>query len=176
MQIDTRSSPLFKVRETNDTTASITFPVPRLTEPSGEGIINMGQGGGDSSNGLMLIPFGAGSATNTFSMNCYAWTPTLGVTDHATLVPLWVATVLGTFTCTLSTVPGLATSYVNASQLFCGTIVLVVGTQNVSNEVISPTGNTVAHILLDTKGSKLVEIRFGTGASATSCNCLARRM
>ncbi len=129
--------------------------------------------GSTAPNGLLLVPYGAGSSTNTFLMNVYGWTPTKGENGAK---PLWVAIELATFTCTLCTVPGLAGADVNASQLLCGTIALGVGNANVSNEILSPTGNVVAHILLDVKGAKLVEIRFGTGSSATSCNCLYKRI
>ena len=170
--IETRAASFLLASTTNDTTTTITVPVPTLTKPSGNGVIAMGDGGAVSSNGLLLVPYGAGSATNTFTMHAYSWTPTLGVGA----LPVWIPYTLATFTCTLSTVPGIALGDVNASQLFCGTIALVVGNVNVSHEIISPTGNTVGHIMLDTKGSVLTELRFGTGGSATSCNCLARRM
>lgn len=175
MQIETRSSPFFITNPVNGnvTAASITFPVPSLSAPTGDGVIPMGHGGGTSANGLQLVPYGAGSPTNTFSLNAYGWRPTEG---YGGTKPLWVAYLLASFTCTLCTVPGLAGADVDDSQLFAGTIALVVGNANISNEVISPTGNVVAHIVLDAKGSRFVEVRFGTGSSATSCNCLATRI
>ncbi len=174
MIIETTSVPLtISNPGGNITAASITFPVPTLTIPTGDGVINLGLGGQMTANGLFLIPYGAGSAAQTFTMAVYAWHNTLG---YGGAKQLWVAAELATFTCTLCTVPGLAGADVNASQLFCGTIALGVGNANVSNEILSPTGNVVAHILLDVKGAKLVEIRFGTGSSATSCNCLYKRI
>lgn len=180
MQIDTRSSPFFISNPTgNVTTASITFPVPTLVKPTptpnpnGDGVIEMGQGGGMSAQGLMIVPYGAGIATNTFSLSCYGWRPTEGQNGQKIV---WVAYTLADFTCTLGTVPGVNLGDVNASQLFCGTIVLTVGNANISNEIVSPTGNDAAHILLDAKGSKFIELRFGTGASATSCNALVTRV
>ena len=177
MEIDTRSSSFFITNPVsgNVTAASITYPVPQLAEPSGDGVIPMGTGGGTMcAPGLFILPYGAGTAAQTFTMAAYAWTRTLG--NLQSTAPIWVASTLATFTCTLSTVPGLANTDVNSSQLFCGTIALVVGNANVSVEVVSPTGNTVASIALDAKGAKLVELRFGTGSSATSCNALVRRM
>ncbi len=173
MIISTQSGPLFISNPTaNVTTASITYPVPKLAVPSGDGVIELGFGGALSSNSLILIPYGAGTAANTFTLGVYGWCRTLGSNQ---VNPLWVAYTLATFTCTLATPPGLATADVNASQLFCGTIVCVVGNTNVSNEVVSPTGNAVGHIMLDVKGSQFVQLLFGTGSSATSCNCLVGR-
>ncbi len=177
MEIDTRSAPFFLAYPTaNSTATSITFPVPTLTEPTGDGVIGMnrssGYSGEYSANGLIIIPYGAGSATNTMLMNCYGWRPTIGRLAK----PLWVAFELATFTVTLCTVPGIAGADVNESQLFAGTISLGVGTANVSNEIVSPTGNVVGHILLDTKGCVLVQILFDRNSSSTSCNALVARM
>jgi hypothetical protein len=179
VQIDTRST-VFALTNAggNVTTASITFPLPATSSPvgvgvaSGDGVIPLGAGGSLAPNGLQIVPFGAGSSTNTFSMNVYGWREVRGPAVAVGTVNLYVAYVLATFTCTLCTVPGLANTPVNASQLFCGTIALVAGNANISNEVVSPTGNTVAHVIVDVKGSKWVEVRFGTGSSATSCNAL----
>lgn len=172
MLIDTRSGFLAVTNTSNVTDASITFPVPTTTMPTGTGVITMGSPDGSlTSNGLILIPFGAGSATQAFTMTVYAWYATRGVSSNT----IWVATTLASFTCTLSTVPGLAGTEVDASQLFCGTITLATGNANVSNEIISPTGNTVGHILLDAKGARRVEVRFAKG-TATSANCLVQRM
>ncbi len=173
MQIDSRSSKFEVTNTANVTAASITFPVPTITKPSGDGIVHLGDGGALAPNGLMIVPFGAGSSTNTFSMNVYGWRRTLG---SNTKPPLWVAVELATFTCTLCTVPGIVSTDVADTQLFTGTIALVHGNANVSNEVVSPTGNVVAHVIVDAKGCELVEVRFGTGSSATSCNALIARM
>ncbi len=170
MIVETRSDYFQLVyRTANVTDSSITTPLPTLTKPSGDGVLTFGDGGGATANGLQLVPYGAGSGTNTFTMAVYGWRQTEGAGGA---LPIWIPFTLATFTCTLATPPGLSGADVNASQLFCGTIAMVVGNANVSNEVVSPTGNTIAHVLVDTKGSKLVEVRFGTGSSATSCNAL----
>lgn len=173
MQIDTRSEQFVITNSANSTATSITFPVPTTTMPSGDGIIQVGQGGSTAPNSLMLVPYGAGTAAQTFLMNAYGWRRTTGLGGK---IPIWVAVELATFTCTLATPPGLTDCDVNASQLFCGTITLGVGNANVSVEIVSPTGNVIAHIVLDAKGSQLVELRFSTNSSATSCNCLAAKV
>jgi hypothetical protein len=176
VQLDTRSGTFLVTNSANVTASSITFPVPQTATPSGDGVIEMGGTvGALAPNGLILVPFGVGSATNTFTMNAYGWRRTVGGGVPST-DPLWVAYQLAAFTVTLCTVPGLANTDVNASQLFTGTITLTSGNANVSTEVVSPTGNVVAHIVLDAKGSQFVELRFGTGGSATSCNCLAAKV
>lgn len=182
MQIDTRSGPFAVTNSSNVSAASITFPLPTLTRPSGDGVIMMGGDqmhmGALAPNSLILVPFGTGSATQTFTLNAYGWRETTGATGTAGTTgtqSLWVAYELATFTCTLSTVPGITGTDVNASQLFAGTITLGVGNANVSNEIISPTGNVIAHIILDAKGSRFVELRFAKGTN-TDCNCLAAKV
>jgi hypothetical protein len=98
------------------------------------------------------------------------------VFSHAGNAPLWVPSLLASFTCTLCTQAGVAGTDVDNTQLFCGTIALVAGNANISNEVLSPTGNVIAHIIVDAKGAQYVETRFGTGSSATSCNCLSKKL
>lgn len=182
MQIDTRYTPLVLTNSANVTASSVTEPTPTGTPPNGDGVISMGCSGGPTqsftfgatlANSLKLIPIGAGSSTNTFTMKVYGWDLTVpGGLSSGT----WVPHLLASFTCTLCTQTGVANTDVVATQLFCGTIALVAGNANVSNEVLSPTGNVIAHIILDAKGCALVECRFGTGGSATSCNCLAKRL
>jgi len=182
VQIDTRSGPFVVTNSSNVAAASITFPLPTTLRPSGDGVIAMGgdqmHQGALAPNSLMIVPFGTGSSTQTFTMNAYGWRETTGATGTAGTtgtMSLWVAVELATFTCTLCTVPGIAGTDVNASQLFVGTITLGVGNANVSNEIISPTGNVVAHIILDAKGSRFVELRFAKGTN-TDCNALVARL
>jgi len=159
------------------TTSSITEPSPTATTPTGDGVLSIGGGetgqGGKVSNGLLIVPYGVGSATNTFSMKIYGWRSVRQRQGATTpIIPLWVPYLLASFTCTLCTLAGVAGTPVDNTHLFCGTITLGVGNANISNEIISPTGNVMASIILDRKGSQLVEVRFGTGGSATSANCL----
>jgi hypothetical protein len=174
MQIDIRSAPLRITNAVDVTAATVTLPVPTATKPSGDGVIDMGTDGGMTASGLFLQPYGTGSATNTFSMSVYGWrqvTPRLTQGNG-----LWVYTTLATFTCTLGTQTGVANSPIDNTHLFVTTIALVIGNANISNEVLSPGDNTPAHITLLAKGCTLIEVRFGTGSSATSCNCLVSRI
>lgn len=178
-RILTASAPFFFSQPTNSTTAgtSIANPAPTTTSPSNT--IPMGDpDGAVSSNGLEIIPFGVGAATNTFLMSVFAWDlkkPTVQGNQG-----LWIAWPLATFTCTLCTVAGVANTDIGANQLFCDTITLNVGNANVSNEIISPatngSANLIASITLDTKGAKKVGILFAMNGSATSANAIVRRI
>lgn len=189
MLIETRSSK-FQISNPggNSTAASIVEPLPSLTSPDiaavstgvtsvGDGVIALGggsagiPGGIVAPNSLILVPYGAGSSTQTFTMKVYAWRRTLAATGPPTQFPIWVPYLLASFTVTLGTAPGLATADVNASQLFATTIVLVTGNANISNEIVSPGSNVLAHIVLDAKGAQFVEFRYAV-VTATSANCL----
>jgi hypothetical protein len=190
VQIDTRSMP-FDIGNPggNSTAGSIVEPLPQLAIPgttttsgvttAGDGIIAMaeqisqGGFGAMTANGLMLIPYGAGSATQTYTLKCYGWRRTLGKGETA--AGLWVPFLLASFTVTLGTAPGIAGTDVNASQLFATTIALVTGNANVSNEIVSPGSNVIGHITLDAKGVQYIETRYAM-VSATSGNCLVAKM
>lgn len=174
MQIDTRSTPFDLSNPSgNVTTTTITVPTATLTLPSGEGVVQMGQFGSVQGSlapsGLQIIPYGAGLATQTFSLAVYGWREVVAGQGNP---PLWVPFILVQFSCTLSTSPGVTGADVNASQLFCDRISLVVGNGNVSNEIVSPGGNVIAHCIVTAKGVRFMQILFGTGGSATSCNAL----
>jgi hypothetical protein len=182
VQIDTRSTQLFLANPTADSTTagtSIANPAAQMNSPGGlPGAINMGAGGDMSSNGLLILPFGVGSAGNTFLMSAFAWDEVRGNNPNAIPggVSLWVAWILASFTCTLNTNTGQAGTDVDNTHNFVGTIVLGVGNANISNEIISPTGNVNASILLDTKGAKYVQLLFAMNGSSTAANALVRRM
>lgn len=171
----TQSGVMRRVFTTNDATVgtAITNPTDTLTRPSGEGIIEMtNNDGGLTLNALFLKPYGVGSDTNTFLMSVFGWDKIVGISS--TTKEQWTATLLASFTCTLTTVTGVAGGILGTSDKYCDTIAIGVGNANVSNEIVSPTGDVIAHIVLDTKGCPVVQIKMCRNGSATSENCLAR--
>lgn len=159
------------------------FALSAGVQSQGDGVVPCGELQGMAPNSVIIRPYGAGSSTNTFNLSVYGWNRVvMGPTAPGTTPPTapiyaaWDPILLAKFVCTLNTEPGLANTPVNASQLFCGTITLSVGNANVSNEIVSPTGNVPAHIVLDVKGSQFIEFRYDRNSSATSCNALVRKM
>lgn len=173
-----------RIRGTNATDASVPARTPTLTEPSGlgdsaaqataSGVIDLRNGGAAGSpvqNRARITPYGAGSDTNTFTMRVIGWSRVTFRAGDATTEPkyLWVPRTLAEFTCTLSTPVGVAGGAAINTDRFCDTIVRTIGADT-SSEVISPANDTVAHVTVDLKGCAKLEITFGTGSSATSCN------
>lgn len=175
--IKTQSSEAFRAYATDSTTAgtSIAQPADTATSPSGDGIIQMGTpDGAYCSNGLKIVPYGVGTAGQTFLMSVFCWEEIHPkITQRARQ---WSADLLASFTCTLCTVAGLPGGEVDNTHLWVDTIALVVGNANVSVEVVSPTGNVKAHILLDAKGARKIGIYFAMNGSATAANAIARRL
>jgi hypothetical protein len=171
--IGTQFGPFRKTHATDATDTSFAARSPKVTEPTGDGIIAMGFGGRKTNNGLMLLIVGTGANNAVIDgMRVISWRRLLG--DGNTVKDLWVPHVLAEFSATLGNVTGAANGALGTSYFFADTISLVtnMGNANVSNEIVSPQNDTPAHILLDAKGAEKVEVLFDLGASATGGNCL----
>lgn len=174
MQLDTISTRFGIIAAANVTTNGFTTQVPTITSPTGT--IQFGSDdGGIASNGLLLVPYGVGSNTNTFLMNVIGWREVVGPVYQAGTSKLWIPVVLATFTgCTLdSALPGVVNSDLGTTQYFCNAMTLGTGNSGISVEVVSPaSGDYIAHAVVDVKGFRKVGVYFSTGGSATSCNAL----
>ena len=160
-----------KLLSANDTTAatSIANPADTQVEPT-TGVILLGKGKLLTANGLKFLPFGTDTATETFLMSVFAWdyiNPKAAQNSGR-----WTAWPLATFLCTLCTLAGSAGGEVDNTNLYCDTITEVIGNANVSNEIISPTGNMKASVILDVKGANLVQVLFARNSSSVSANTL----
>lgn len=178
MQIGLRSNDLTLLHTTNLTTAgtSIANPGDQYGSPMGAaGVIEIGgNAGGEAAPAIIFVPLGEGSAT-TLLMSVFAWDQ---VNSKFGGRSYWTAWPLATFTVTLCTLAPLAgtDAYVAATvagnQRYAGTVTLGVGNANISNEVISPTGNIKATIVLDTKGARFIQPLGVLNSSSTSFNWL----
>jgi hypothetical protein len=86
---------------------------------------------------------------------------------------LWIPVVLAELACTACAVTGVAGKLIVATERFCDTITLVTGNDDISIDIVSPTGDVIAHALADIKGFSKLEITFdSTAAGTTAMNCL----
>ena len=169
MFIETVSAPFAKALATDSADTSFASKIPTGTEPTGNGIIEIGANGLAVQNGIILVPYATAGNDDTFSMRLIGWRK-LG-TDPATL--LWIPVVLAELACTASTVVGVAGRLVVATERFVDTITLVTGNDDISIDIVSPTGNVVAHAVADIKGFQKLELTFdSTAVGATAMNCL----
>jgi hypothetical protein len=60
-----------------------------------------------------------------------------------------------------------------ATERFVDTITLVTGNDDISVDIVSPTADEIAHVMLDCKGFMKIEITFDmTTGDPTGGNCL----
>jgi hypothetical protein len=175
----------------NSTEANFAARVPQVANPalSGagaplDGFIEFGglQGTFAKEN-LLVVPYGVGSDTNTFSMSVWGWTC---IGDANDPLHLWVPVLLAGFTlCTLSAdFPGVAGTYVPATALFCDTMTLTYGTPASGSDValVAPgdvavtLGVGMAHARVKAKGFRYLEVGFSIASgSTTSMNALCAK-
>ena len=169
MLLETLSMVLKKALATDATDAAFPSKIPTGTEPSGNGVIELGTGGGLTQNGILLMPYATAGDNDTFSMRLIGWRR-LG---ENTQTLLWIPVVLCELALTASTVVGVAGRVIAATERFADTITLVTGNDDISIDIVSPTGNVAAHAVADLKGSQKVELTFdSTAAGTTAMNCL----
>lgn len=179
MFLETLVGPFQKARSVNQTSTSFSNPAPQAADPLGDAgtatgaavFENGGPAGAAGQNSLLVMPYGAGSATNTFSARLWGWRQ-LGSDPQ---LSLWVPCLLFEIACTLSTFTGTGSLIVSSSERFADTITLTTGSTN-AVDVVSPTGNLPAHVLADIKGFQRWQLSFSTGSSATNGNALVAKL
>ena len=183
MLVETLAMRWRRVRTVNCTDNGFPSRIITATEPSGTGnsaaqatssaVFDLtGDFGGAAPNAVVIKPYGAGSNNNTFSLRIIGWAK-IDEGDPATVE--WDPTVLVELAVTLSSTPiGLAGRVIVATDLFADTIALTTGNDDVSCDIVSPTGDVAAHAVADLKGFTKLEVTFTTGGSATNCNALIR--
>ena len=163
------AAPYRKARATDSADAAFAAKVATVTEPTGDGVIDL-MAAGVGPTWLMLVPFGTTAADTTFDVRVTGWRAVDG---------LWVPTILLQFTATLGTAAGVAGKAVTASHLFADTVsdpAAGMGEKGVNCQPGSPANNTPAHYLLDARGCPKVEVLFNVAGGAVSANCLVAKV
>lgn len=159
----------FKARATNSTDGSFPSRVPTVTAPtSNDGTITIQS----YPVWLAIVPYGTGSATNTFNVRVIGWRQ-YGSTGSTAGV-LWVPTPLLEFAVTLGTTTGVAATEVLNTELFATTLgdpTTGIGNLGVNCQQITPGDNSISHYMFDTHGSSVIEVLFDM-VTATSGNAL----
>jgi hypothetical protein len=151
-------------------TTSTTFPQETTTEPvagATRAVVKVPSRGPGSilvGNAALFLPFGVGSATNTFIGTMVGWK--LGGAGIYVPWPLW------TLKFTLGTLAGAAGGMIGASALWAATIDSTssgyyLGSGDVA---LSPADNTIASVKFDYCGAAYLELIGNRNSSATSFN------
>ncbi len=163
---------------TNATSTSFTVQNGTSTEPSGAGVVDLlsaspGVGAGIYvPSYLQLVPFIVGADNDTAGLKIYGYTPTIP-TDLVTDTALYVPQLLAHLTLTA----GARTfSDHTASAFFTDTIAVTKGPADNGQwlSVISPADDSVASIILNTRGCRYIKFDVDLLVTPTSVNCLWR--
>lgn len=129
---------------------------------------------GQTAINARIVPFGVGSATQTFSIRVIGWTDAVPAAGSAGTT-LWIPTILCEYLCTLCTAVGVAGSAVLDTENFVDTLSLVAnrGTDGQDTTKFSTGNNLISNFIVDLKGSKKIEILYSVGTN-TSCNSLVQ--
>lgn len=198
MQIETISVQSWELTHPGGNSTDTTFPsrINTTTNPTkraiaggiqgiGDGVIPFGsQDGMMCCANLMLLPIGVGSSTNTMNLQILGWAPTkFNIIGSA---PLWIPTVIATFQATLGTGAGVANADLGTTTLFATTITCSFGPTGVTTAYgpyisnsfgqFSPGSNLQGFIIVPSLGFRYLEVVLNTNSSATSVNCLYRRL
>lgn len=151
--------------------------IPTVTEPvasSTRSVIEWGKKEGGNclpACEILIIGTGVNDAVIT-GVRVIKWKRKRGTPGTSGLADLWIPIILCEFAAVLGNVTGAAGSVVPTTYFFADTITLVTGNANISNEIISPTGDVIAHATFDTKGAEKLEFTYDLGANATGVNVL----
>lgn len=119
-------------------------------------------------NTVLLKFFGAGADNTTGGARVYGVRP---CRNSANAVVSFTHTLLAQYSFTLSADVGVADGLVSATERYADTITRTTGIENVSDQMLSPTGDVSGHVLVDAKGHALLFVDPIIG-TATSVNAL----
>lgn len=153
---------------------------PAYNTPAGMGVIPIGHQGSIGPGRVLLVPYGTGSATNTFNMNVYGWRGTT-FSSTTSQTKLWIPVLLSSYAVTLGSATGVANSDLGTTYLFNTSIVPTGGGVGVSSGmaatsldwyVISPGSNAIGMIVQATLGFRFLSVTYNLNSSATAANAL----
>ncbi len=164
----TRMDPFSKLFASNQTGSSITAPIPTVTEPTGDGILNLESinrvaGALSPPNSVVVAFFGARTGANQ--------TATARLTGWRKIGTLWIPVPLLALALTQGTSIGIAATDVVATDYFVDTITASTAFTS-AYELISPADDTVAAVKVDLFGCEKLQVQVAKG-TCTSVNALA---
>jgi hypothetical protein len=154
------------------------FPtiIPTVDEPTGNGVINLTTGEGAAvPNGIGLLPIGTGAndaVVTGFRIYGWKYRRANAGSGSTRTKGLWIPYLLAQFAGVCSATTGVDGTDIPSTYFFLDTITLTTGNANVSNEIISPTGDVIAHCLIANKGCRKLQMTLDMGANLTGFNGL----
>ena len=186
--IDDQCRPWRKALATDSTASGFASKIPTITEPTGNGVIQLAESG--SPNGIVagtikLVPYATGSDNDAFDMRVIGWNRIGSGEAFNTVKTLWFPVILGQFSCTISAALGVAAAAIINTERFCDTITVAATGQLKSTDtdsvgaastgttfVISPTNDLIGMIVMPLWATEKIEITFDQTTNTPSMNCL----
>jgi hypothetical protein len=158
-----------KVLATNSTASAYAAKADVVTLPSSAGYVDLSSGSPVDyvPNTVLFKFFGTDADNETGSVRVYGVRTCRNSSNE---ILSYTHVLLGEWAFILSALTGVAAGVVVASEFYADTITRTTGIENVADQILSPTSDEPAHLLMDTKGHSLlfVELIVGTSASVNA--------
>lgn len=169
------AAPFTKVFSSNKAVPTGGFPskIPTKTEPTGDGIIELGpsitDGGQQTNDQLLVVPYGTDDVGEQYDIRAIGWRP-IGKAPNVLWVPVVLAQVAVTLIA-MTAVNGVAGTEVDENQIFSDVLSLTAGEAgNVSVVDMSAIADVIAHFRLLTRGFWKVEFTVDGSAYVAGTN------
>jgi hypothetical protein len=166
----TASTVFRKVLTSNSANAAYATKIDVVALPTSAGYINLASGsaGDYTPNSVLFKFYGTNSDNQTGNCRVYGLRPCQDSTGTLS----YTHVLLGEWAFTLSAaLTGVAGGLVGASEYYADTVTRTYGIENVSDQLLSPTGDVPAQVLMDAKGHSVLFVEFKVG-TATNLNAL----
>lgn len=175
------TAPLVRACATNANSSGFTAKTAGVTtKPSGNLVYPIADPGYSFRSRVRVFPIGIGADGDAFSIRVWGWNRCGSGNDVGGII--WIPSILGEFTCTLSTFVGVAGSPVLNTERFADTLGLVakIGeptttantTRDGLTELYSPENNTPAWVEFSLRGAELLEFDFDQTTNTPTMNAL----
>lgn len=114
-----------------------------------------------NANLAKIMFFGAGAENSQMNANIYGYSPTQGSANS-----LWIPTLIGRFTCTLSAVIGVTGESITNTDRMCDAIALIEG--DPTCKIVTDVNDRIASVLVDLEGAQYIAVKFNWTAVTTA--------
>lgn len=188
MFLETLYSELRKALTTDSTDGTFASKIPTVTEPTGNGVIDLvAPGTPYAPHRILAMPYATAGNDDTFDVRVIGWNCIGTKLGQALTNRIWIPTILTQFSCTACTCTGVATGFILDTERFVDTVALtaLIGEATVTAnttrtgtvEIYTPANNTPGWVIFPVRGMRKIEFNFdSTAAGATAMNCLFMKL
>lgn len=172
--------PLQKFLAVNSNDSAFAALADTLTEPSGDGVLDLSvMGGGESPCHILLYPYGLGADNDAFTMRLVGWTRIRPAIADGRFQ--WTPTVIAALGCIVSGDVGVAGGIVGATERYADTITVVTEgtitsdvTRGGTLTLTAPGTDVRAHVVVPIEGFEKLSLKFDQTTNTPTMNALYR--